>query len=285
MSTMEIVTLKDVMTLGDVLAKSGFFQDARGAAQAVVKVLAGRELGFGPIASMTGVHIVKGKPVMSAMLIAAAIKRSGKYDYKVREHTKAVCKLEFFERNVAHPPGPSGWTSLGESSFSADEAKDAGLGGDNWRHYPKNMLFARAVSNGAKWYTPDIFGGPVYTPDELGIDVDGETGEVKNLSSVTVEETKDVAGRDDDRPRQLVTAAAPRDSSNPEDHRAESEQALLLPDEDRVLLIQEIKKLGKGIPAKDKADAAVTYGIAETLESTDTAALSDLLKWMRARVK
>ena len=180
--TTELSTLKDVMTLGDVLARSGFFQDARGAAQAVVKVLAGRELGFGPIASMTGVHIVKGKPVMSAMLIAAAIKRSGKYDYKIREFSDKVCKLEFLERVEGK------WLSLGESPFSADDAKAAGLGGDNWRHYPRNMLFARAVSNGAKWYTPDIFGGPVYTPDELGIDVDGETGEVKNLTSVTVEE-------------------------------------------------------------------------------------------------
>jgi len=34
------------------------------------------------------------------------------------------------------------------------------------------------MSNGARWYTPDIFGGPVYTPEELGAVVDGETGEV-----------------------------------------------------------------------------------------------------------
>jgi hypothetical protein len=30
------------------------------------------------------------------------------------------------------------------------------------------MLYARALSNGAKWYCPDVFGGPIYTPDELG---------------------------------------------------------------------------------------------------------------------
>ena len=49
----------------------------------------------------------------------------------------------------------------------------------NWRKYPRNMLFARAISNGARWYCPDLFGGsPVYTPDELGAEVDGETGEV-----------------------------------------------------------------------------------------------------------
>jgi hypothetical protein len=37
------------------------------------------------------------------------------------------------------------------------------------------MLFARAMSNGARWYCPDVFAGPAYTPDELGADVDGET--------------------------------------------------------------------------------------------------------------
>jgi hypothetical protein len=30
------------------------------------------------------------------------------------------------------------------------------------------MLFARALTNGARFYCPDIFGGAVYTPEELG---------------------------------------------------------------------------------------------------------------------
>lgn len=271
---MEIASLRDVMTLGDVLAKSGFFQDARGAAQAVVKVLAGRELGFGPIASMTGVHIVKGKPVMSAMLIAAAIKRSGKYDYKIREHTKTVCKLEFFESG----------SSAGESSYSIEEAKAAGLGGANWEHFPKNMLFARAVSNGAKWFCPDIFGGPVYTPDELGIDIDGETGEVKNLTSVIVDEVAP--------PRLCDECAEPLGADGLCAHdRAwhERRRAAANPsdpnDEERQHLIAEIKRLGKNLPMGDKAEATRTYGIGATLEETDTSALAGLLAWMRTRVK
>jgi hypothetical protein len=42
------------------------------------------------------------------------------------------------------------------------------------------MYFSRALSNGAKWYCPDLSNGPLYTPDELGLTVDGETGEVIN---------------------------------------------------------------------------------------------------------
>jgi hypothetical protein len=42
------------------------------------------------------------------------------------------------------------------------------------------MLFARAISNGAKFYCPDAFAGaPVYTPDELGAEIDPETGELR----------------------------------------------------------------------------------------------------------
>ena len=48
--------------MGNVFVKSGFFADTRDQAQAIVKILAGQELGISPIASMTGVYIVKGKP-------------------------------------------------------------------------------------------------------------------------------------------------------------------------------------------------------------------------------
>lgn len=163
-------TLEDTMTLGKVLAQSGFFADSRDAAQAVVKIMAGAELGFGAIASMTGIHVIKGKVGIGANLMAAAIKRSGRYDYRVRENTAQRCEIEFRERTA------DGWEVIGSSEFTAANAKVAGT--QNMDKFPRNMLFARAMSNGARWYCPDIFGGPVYTPEELGAQVDGETGEV-----------------------------------------------------------------------------------------------------------
>ena len=174
----ELVPMQEVMDLGAVLAKSGYFTDSRDAAQAVVKVLAGRELGFGPIASMTGVYIVKGKVALSANLMAAAIKRSGRYNYRVLHLGDDACRLEFYENGQA----------LGVSEFTMADAKRAGLGGDNWTKYPRNMLFARALSNGAKWYCPDLSGGPLYTPDELGAVIDGDTGEVIDVEPVRSEQ-------------------------------------------------------------------------------------------------
>jgi hypothetical protein len=169
----------DVMTLGQVLAQSGYFADAKQAGQAVVKVLAGQELGFGPIASMTGIHVIKGKVTLSANLIGAAVKRSGRYEYFVDALDEKQCVITFYQRL---DPGAEAH-KVGVSSFTIADAKAAGLvNGENWKKYPRNMLFARAMSNGAKWFCPDVFGGPVYTPDELGAIVDGETGEVVDIT-------------------------------------------------------------------------------------------------------
>jgi hypothetical protein len=161
----------DAQSLGELLAASGYFTDARGAAQAAVKVMAGQELGFGPIASMTGIYIVKGRVTLSANLMAAAIKRQRpRYDYRVTEHTAESCSIEFLQDGE----------HLGESTYSIQDATAAGLASsETWKKHPRNMLFARALSNGAKWFCPDIFGGgPIYTPDELGAVIDGETGQV-----------------------------------------------------------------------------------------------------------
>jgi len=180
--TNELAIIPDmpVMELGSVLARSGYFNDAREAAQAVVKVLAGRELGFGPIASMTGFYIVKGHVSMSANLMGAAVKRSGKYDYKVTRLDNDGCSIAFYQ----------GKEQLGESTLTMAEAKTAKMDQEwdketkswkpkfTWQNFPRNMLFARAMSNGVKWFCPDVTGGPVYTPEELGEIVDGETGEV-----------------------------------------------------------------------------------------------------------
>jgi hypothetical protein len=173
-----ISSVDDLARVGEVFVKSGFFADTRDAAQAIVKVMAGQELGFAPIASMTGVYIVKGKVSLSANLIAAAVKRSGRYTFRVRKHDATVCEIEFFECDKL-----GNKESIGFSSFSIEEARAAKLTDSaTWKNFPRNMLYARAISNGAKWHCPDVFGGPVYTPDELGATIDGETGEMIDVS-------------------------------------------------------------------------------------------------------
>jgi hypothetical protein len=168
----------DIQTLGAVLVKSGFFADTREQAQAIVKVLAGRELGFGPIASMQGVYIVKGRVTLSANLVGAAIQRSGKYGYEIVTLTDDECELHFY--STADPrKRADGFTSR----FTIEDAKKAGILSENYRKFPRNMLFSRALTNGARWYCPEVFNGPIYTPDELGAETDDE-GDVVALPTV-----------------------------------------------------------------------------------------------------
>jgi len=161
----EIVkTFDDMQRAAQAFAASRYFSDAAEYEKAIVKILAGREMGFGAFASMTGIAVIQGKPVIGANLIAAAIKRTGKYNYRVIEHSETACKIQFTENGEV----------CGVSEFTMKDAQAAGLTGkDNWKKYPRNMLFARAISNGARWYCPDLFGGSaVYSPDELGANED-----------------------------------------------------------------------------------------------------------------
>lgn len=152
----------DPMTVARAFKESGMFPDLRSEAQAVVKIVAGQELGFGPMASMQAIQMIQGKPTVSANALAALIKKHPAYNYRTQEHTAEVCRLEFFENGE----------SAGVSEFSMQDAQNAGLLGNQvWKKYPKAMLFARALSQGVRWYAPDVTAGsPAYVPEELGGD-------------------------------------------------------------------------------------------------------------------
>jgi hypothetical protein len=104
--------------------------------------------------------------VIGANVIATLVANHPIYSYRIQKADNQICEIEWQENKI----------SVGISSFTIEEAKTAGLTGkDNWKKYPSDMLFARAISRGAKRFAPGIFGGaPVYTPDELGMDVDHE---------------------------------------------------------------------------------------------------------------
>lgn len=163
----------DPIALANALHQSGLFPDTKTANVALVKVLAGSEYGLGPVAAMTGIHVIDGKPAPSAGTLAGLVKKSGRYDYRVKEWTGQACVLEFSERGE----------SVGESSFTFDDAKRAGLSGKKvWQNYPRNMLFARAVANGVRLYCPDLVGGQVLVAEEAADMASGEPEFVPNYA-------------------------------------------------------------------------------------------------------
>lgn len=173
--------LTEPMALGEVFMKSGMFADVKSQAQAVVKILAGRELGLAPLESMTNIYIVNGKVALQAKIIGSLIKKSGKYDYTVEKLDEQECIIVF---HTLEKDGKK--TELGKSAFTIKDAAKAGIvNKEVWKSYPRNMLFARALSNGARWYASDVFCG--YTAEEVDnvkevtsvITID-KKGEVKN---------------------------------------------------------------------------------------------------------
>lgn len=151
-----VMAVNDIMVMAKTFAESGMFTDAKAMGQAFVKIQAGQEIGIPPFAAMSGIHIIQGKPTLGAGLIASAVKGSGKYDYKVLKLDDKNCSIDFLQGGVE---------VIGNSSFSIEDAKKAQT--KNIDKFPKNMLFARAISNGVKWFCPDVFAGPVYVPEEM----------------------------------------------------------------------------------------------------------------------
>jgi len=151
----ELTTVQDTISMAKLFAESGMFADSKQMAQAFVKIQAGKEIGMGAFASMTGINIILGKPTLSAGIIASSVKASGKYDYKVKEMSDKICSIDFFQ----------GKEFLGNSTFTLEDAKKQST--KNLDKFPKNMLFARAISNGQKWFCPDVFQMSVYVPEEM----------------------------------------------------------------------------------------------------------------------
>lgn len=158
------------------MAKSGMFPDVTDSATALVKILAGKEIGVTPFQAMTSIHIIKGKATMGAHLMAAQIKGSRKYDYRVMELANGSCSILFKQTYQYAEPG---WSDLGKTTFTIQDAKRAELvkPDSGWVKCPQAMLFARAISAGCRTYTPDVFNGNLlYVPEEMGAQVneDGE---------------------------------------------------------------------------------------------------------------
>lgn len=168
----------EIQGMGEAFYKSGMFTDLKSAAQAIVKIQAGRELGLGAVYSMQRLYMVEGKLGMSAETMGALIKRSNKYNYRVKEHTDKLCTIMFYEH------GKEAY----ESTFTLDDARRARLIKPNgaWEKYPRALLFSRALSQGARIVAPDAIGGG-YTLEELQGIQQGDIEKVEPAVRVTVE--------------------------------------------------------------------------------------------------
>jgi hypothetical protein len=161
-----------------IFSESGMFPDAKSAAAVATQLLVGRSLGMNDYEAMSSFHIIQGKANLCATAMAAAIKSHPDYNYKVLKKTNEECEVEFFEKIDGK------WSSQGTQVFDMNDAKRAGLGGTNWKKYPRAMLFARCISEGYRTFCPNAFGmAPVYV-EEHGESEVPQPGEIQDAEVI-----------------------------------------------------------------------------------------------------
>jgi hypothetical protein len=156
----------DAERRAEVLAKSALLPDAlRGKpSDVLVVMITGHELGLKPMQALRGIHVIKGKPSLSADLMVALCKRSEACKYfRLVSSTPKACTYETLRINEPEPT-PMTWT--------IEMAQAANLtGSDNWKRHPDAMLRARCASALARAVYPDVVGG-LYDEDE-GREIEG----------------------------------------------------------------------------------------------------------------
>lgn len=186
-------TLDEATTLAAQLAQSSLLPKAMlgKAADVLVTIIAGQELGLSPMASLRAIHVIEGKPVLSADGMIALVLGSGKAAYFER--------VEESDTSVTYETLRVGSKNPRRCTWTIQQAKQAALHlKDNWRAYPRAMLASRAKSELARDVYPDVLAGcftddeidsttrPAYQPptDAIDVEIVSETTDAPELAAI-----------------------------------------------------------------------------------------------------
>lgn len=225
-------SLPEKMQYAEAFANSGLLpaQYRRQPANLLYALEFAESLGLHPMAAITGIHVIEGKPSASAGLISALVRRAG-HKLRVRgDDHQAVAQ-------IVRADDPD---FTFEVTWTLERAHKAGLTGKKvWKQYPAAMLKARAITEVAREACEEALSGVHYTPEELGaqVDADGEPvdAEVTRLRRVPAGEPDPWATP----APQMQTAAQGRDYLH-EAHDA--------PDADTVRRIWQEAKVDGAVP-------------------------------------
>ncbi len=148
--------------LAGQIAKTQFVPaDFNGRPEVVLAaMLYGRELGLGPMQSLSLIQSIKGRVGLKPEGMRALVRQKGHriWPTEMTDTSVTLCGWRLGDPTDA----------VVSVTWTMDDAKRAGLGaGDNWRKYPRAMLVARATSELCRLHFADVIGGLSYTPDEL----------------------------------------------------------------------------------------------------------------------
>lgn len=156
-------SVPDRMRYAEALSGASLLPDSyRGKPANVLLALEyGAALGIAPMVAIQQVHVIQGRPVASAQLIGALVRKAGHRLRVSGDDRRAVCEIVRFD--------DPDFTF--RSEWTIERAAAAKLTGkDTWRQYPANMLRARAITECARDACPEALAGVSYTAEELGDD-------------------------------------------------------------------------------------------------------------------
>lgn len=128
-------------------------------ANVLVAIGYAQALGEHPIAALTDVYIVKGRPSMSATMMHRRAIEAGHRVRVTASPTEA--KASVWRKDDPDYEHTVTWT--------LERAKSSGVAGtDTWKKFPSAMLRSRAISEVCRLACPEVLGAVKYTPDEIG---------------------------------------------------------------------------------------------------------------------
>lgn len=245
-----------------------------------VAVTLGQSVGISPIQSLSEINVIKGKPTMSASLIAAQVRKAGhKLRIEVDEtpgKESAICTI-IRRDDPDHP-----FVSKRDRAW----AQRMGLlNNSNYIKQPATMLKKRAITDCARDACSEALCGIDYTPDEMSDfdDVEAKVEEtVESTQNKTVDSTKTVG------PKQNVEIIEAEVVNEPQSQPPLSRSATT---EQR----DEIKKILKnaGIVTKEliklfihervlqASEPRMTYALAEAILNNPQTLIRQAHEWIR----
>lgn len=276
--------IEQVSRLSTVVAETDFVpKTLRGKPAAITAcILAGREVGIPPMRALQHLHMVDGRPTMSAEQKRAQALAAG-HDIVYVETTTERCVVK------GRRHGQQEWTTV---TFTMDDARKAKLAGkDNYQKWPRRMLQARATGELCDMLFPDATGGlttweqALDETDAAVVESNGHTPAVRQTARRRTAVAAAPAQHVVENPAQAAPADLPPlpgepGYDDPDPPTAEEPGPLTAPQRQKILAIFN------GLGIKDRADRlALSAGIvnrllpsANDLTSDEASALIDTLE-------
>lgn len=159
---------RQVAVIAESIAKTSFVPRvfAGKPAEVTAAILAGAEVGLGPMAALRAINVIQGTPAMSALAMRGVVQAHG-HDVWVEESSDThavVCGRR------------AGSDHIQRIEWTIQRAQRLGLTNkDNWKTQPQTMLISRGTAEVCRLIGADALVGLAYAVEELGDQVETKT--------------------------------------------------------------------------------------------------------------